>query len=370
MAETKPKPLQKLTNSRRVCAQVCLQKHHFAYELGLRRIVDAQPLRFGEALHVALNAVAKGVTQDDAILVAVASYDETRPPSLGGAAETDWLLEGEILARLLAGYFWRWGEADKDVEILASEVVFNLPLLNPETERCSRTWTMDGRIDKVLRRDGPHFVREHKTTGSGIEPDADYWKRLRIDSQVSVYWLAAQELGWPVEHVEYDVIRKPGIRPKKLTQKDTADVITGTKYCGEVFAVEVVSREPLKVTINGEYAEIDRAGKLPAMRETVAMYGARLTQDIGERPDYYYARRQIPRTADNLMDARHELWQMAGLLQECRRSNRWPRATHACIGYGRCPYFDLCTNGFDFAASGVPAGFEIVANVNPELSQD
>ena len=140
------------------------------------------------------------------------------------------------------------------------------------------------------------------------------------------------------------------------------------EYRGEKFDVKV-ENEGARVWVNGEAVEMDHSGKLPVMRETPAMYGARLTKDIGDRPDFYYARREIPRIQADLDEARYDVWQTAKIIRECQKHNRWPRNTSVCIGFGRCPYFDLCTNGFDIAAGVVPEGFVQLTNVHPELTE-
>lgn len=358
----------KLTNSRKTTAQTCLRKHFYAYELGIRREVDAVPLRMGSAIHVGLELCGKGKSTDDAILGALLGYDESQPEGVSAEGHAGWLIEREVIGRLLAGYFWRWSEADKGIQIFACEQEFNLPIVNPDSGRSSRTFTVAGKIDQIAKRGDRVFIREHKTSGQDIAPDADYWKRLRIDSQVSTYWLAALELGHVVEGIEYDVIRKPGIRPKKLTQAETAKFVNGGGiYYGEKFVIEVTDKDPLALLIAGDQAEIDNSGKLPTVRETPRMYGARLSADITDRPDYYFARRDIPRIQADLDEARYELWQMAKLLRECQKHDRWPRSTTACVGFGRCAYFDLCTNGFDPESGIVPEGYMQVATVHPEL---
>jgi hypothetical protein len=50
------------------------------------------------------------------------------------------------------------------------------------------------------------------------------------------------------------------------------------------------------VNVDGDVCEVEiEPGKKGfAIRETIAMYGARLLNDIYERPEFYYVRREIP----------------------------------------------------------------------------
>jgi hypothetical protein len=333
-----------LTNSQVNTARTCLRKNWFSYEFGIRRDVDAQPLRFGSALHLGLDAWKQPRKPDQEpgywthIKAAVAEYDATRPADAG----EDWTVEREQLARLLAGYFWRWEQAP--MKWIASELEFRLPLVNPTTGRKSRSWLFAGKVDGIAELpDGRLAIVEHKTSGQGLEPESDYWKRLRIDSQISLYWQAAKALGYNVQTIIYDVIRKPTIRPKAVTKAAQKEIAETGLYCGE--AAEVCDHE------------------------TPSMYGARLNCDIGERPDYYYARQEIPRVEQDLADAMNDLWQTAKILSDCRSRGHWPRNTSACIGFGRCQYFDLCANGYDCKAGNVPDGFIRVDNTHPELEE-
>lgn len=310
----------RLTNSQLSTAKTCLRKHQLAYVLGIRPDRDAMPLRMGKAFHLGLDEKSKGKSADESILSAIATYDKAAPHFADAEHETDWLVEREIVSCLLSAYFWRWAEMDAALTVVASEMAFEMPLLNPETNRASRKYVYAGRIDKIVRlSDGRLAVMEHKTSGSDLTPESDYWKRLRIDSQISNYCLGARHLGHHVETVLYDVTRKPSIRLKKT--------------------------------------------------ETVAQYSERLIADIGARPEWYFARREIPRLEADLTEAAFDLWQTAQIVGDCDRLNRWPRNTSSCVGFGKCAYFDLCTNAFNPETSEIPPGFLRVVDPHQELAE-
>ena len=104
--------------------------------------------------------------------------------------------------------------------------------------------------------------------------------------------------------------------------------------------------------------------------ETPDEYGERIMQDIGIRPDFYFARREIPRLESDIVEYQHELWQMAHIINDCRKHNRYPRNTDACIGFGKCDYFDVCTGGYDINSGIAPDGFIKVENIHQELEGD
>ena len=340
---------QRITHSEMQTAKTCLRKEFLAYQRGIRPEREAQPLRMGGAVHKALDAykqyLRKKMEWDDKpdtdgiIRATLFEYDMHKPTDI--AYLYDWEIERETISRLLAGYFWRWAEMDDGMEIIASELQFELPIINPDSGRAGRTATVAGCIDGTVKLPGGQLaVMEHKTSGGDIGPESDYWKKLRIDSQISLYYLAAQMLGYDVQTVLYDVIGKPSIRPYKATPLEKRKY---KKTTGELYANQHEDNE------------------------TPTEYGERIREDMTEQPNNYYARREIPRMESDLEEFKYELWQMSKLLHDCKKFGRWPRNTGACIGFGRCPYFELCTGGYDINSGELPAGYVIVENVHQEL---
>lgn len=305
-----------LTHSRMSSAKSCLRRHYFAYELGIRPNRDSQPLRMGAAFHLGIDLLAQGVDPVESASRAVAGY-EVVPQWCASEEDVDeWMIEREIVARLIVGYHLRWGR--ENVEIVATEQAFILPIKNLETGGVTPNFRFAGKIDKIAKLpDGRLAIIEHKTTSS---IDDDYWMRLRLDTQISGYMLAARVMGHDVTTVLYDVVRKPSIRPKLIR----------------------------------------------GVRETIAQFGDRLALDLTERPDFYFARREIPRLESDLDEFLAELWQQQQLLRECQRTGRWYRNTNSCLHPFKCPYFALCCNGVN-ATDQIPDGFVKVTNVHQEL---
>jgi len=302
-----------LTATRLATFRGCPRRHYYRFELGLSRIRGAAPLRFGKALHLGLEAHNGGATADEAVARAAAGYEQ--PPEW--ADPTDWTVERETLAALLAGHFWRYD--DDDVQIIAAEQVFDLPLVNPRTGRQSRTFRLGGKIDAIVRLpDGRLAVLEYKTAGEDIGPDSEYWLRLRCDPQLSHYVLAARTIGHDVATVLYDATRKPTIRLRR--------------------------------------------------NETPEQYGERLLADLGERPDYYFQRREVPRLEDELAEYRLELWQQARQLREAQRHGRWFRNVGR-MTCSHCAFSAVCLNGIHVEPGGPPpTGYEYLDDVHPELA--
>ena len=321
-----------LTHSRLSSYRRCPREHYYRYELGIRRDRTAQPLRLGAAFHVGLDLMAQGVERDDAINTATVGYDEVPPWCSSEEQLTDWAVERETVRAMLAAYHWRWSEST--IKIIASEQTFDMPIVNPDTGRSTPTFRLAGKIDKVIRLDdGRLAVMEHKTTGVSIEPTSDYWNRLTIDQQISAYMLGARSLGHDVQTVIYDVTRKPSIAPKKLAKADQG-----------LYGIE---------------------------RETPAMFGQRLLEDMAGRTDFYFARVEICRLESDLRDFQVELWQMQRQIQQARNTGRWWRNAGACLMMGRCEYADVCFAGQSLGPDDeVPRGFLRGENLHPELNEE
>lgn len=360
-----------LTISRLSTLRNCPRKHFYSYELGLRRIRSAEALRFGGAFHVGLEAFKTGSNQVSAITKAVAGYSQIPI----WANPNEWELERLQLENLLAGHFWRYSE--DAVEYVEVEKTFYVPIFNYETESEDPDFEHAGKIDGIVRLpDGRLAVLEYKTTSEDIGPDSSYWLRLRCDAQISAYVLGARALGFNVETVLYDVSRKPTINPAALTQEKTRDFINSHQYFGRDFSVCVTECEDPEnegdrvygFTVDGVSAEIEWGKKGFAIRETPDMYAARLLSDIESRPDHYYARREIPRLEDELALFQTELYQQAEQLRESQKSNRWFRnVSRSTCGY--CEYADICLGSVNVNPQSPPAGFEIVTNAHPELTE-
>ena len=233
-ADTADRGQRLLTHSRMASAKTCLRKHYFEYELGVRRDRSSQPLRMGAAFHVGLDALGRGDTVEESAETAIESYAVTPDWCITKEEIDDWLVEAETVRQLIHGYAWRW--ADDAIQCIATEQCFELPLVNPETGAASRTFVLAGKIDKIIRLpDDRLAILEHKTCGKDLSPESDYWKRLRLDQQISLYMLAARELGYDVATVLYDVVRKPSISPKLVRGKELKEWTATNRWYGEHF---------------------------------------------------------------------------------------------------------------------------------------
>ena len=301
----------------------CPREHRLAYGLGIRPIEAARTQRFGTLVHKGLEAWWKAVpgARLHAALSAVAE--------LGDPYER---VKAEIM---LAGYDARWG--DVDMEVLHVEAEFRAPLVNPATGAASRTYELGGKLDAVARIGGRVWIVEHKTSSEDISPGSDYWRRLRLDAQVSTYFVGARALGLEPTGCLYDVLGKPTIRPSQVPVLDEE----GTKIVLDAQGQRVRTKDGKKWR---ESASSGDGYVLQTRAETPDEFGERLAAAIEKDPEAYFQRGEVHRLKSDEDDAAADTWATARSIREAETLRRWPRNPDACVRYGNtCAYWDVCT---------------------------
>lgn len=289
---------RELTNSMRNKFASCHRAFKFCYEDLKRPIKTSEALNFGTAMHQLLecywlNAEAEFPQVDDEYTAMT-------------------------LKALFNGYIARWRESDRmTYGTIGTEMRFDAPLMNPETGGISKTFHLAGKIDALAKEKatGKVVIVEHKTTSQDIGPGSDYWRKLPIDGQVSGYYCGAEALGHQASTCLYDVIRKPTIKPYKATPE-----------------------EKRKYNKDGSLSKACRE-----FDETPDEWYERLSADIASRPDYYYARIEISRSDNDLLEYLFDMWAVSREIADAERMNRWSRNSQACSVYGTCEYFGVCT---------------------------
>lgn len=204
-------------------------------------------------------------------------------------------LQVATLSGMLAGYWIRYPQPDA---------------ITPEVEFCYSLRRGRGAMWAAGKIDGisDTALIEHKTAGCDIGPNSDYWLRLRGNGQILGYVEGARRLGYDPRCVIYDVARKPAIRQKQ--------------------------------------------------GETPEQFGDRLSDDTKERPDFYFARREVPILEDALARFRVERDQLADEIGWRRRRGCWPRSVseRTCQ---TCEFAGFCLQGTQADAEHVPAGFSV-----------
>jgi hypothetical protein len=311
----------------------------------------------------------------EAIIGAVASYEAYPHWATTTEAKHEWDTEREIVVRLLNGYFWYWEQSElpADIDIahwLQCESSFELQILNPETSYASRRFRRAGKRDGVvITKANRTALIEHKFVSDDIAPDSVYWKRLRIDNQISGYITSIRDEGTQVDEVLFDVIRKPSMRPSQVPVLDENGLKMVVDANGERMLKTNIKKDGTPGAGHGEPYQSANAEKgwiLITRPETPEEFGERLAKDIEARPDFYYQRRIVPRMNSDLDEYRTQLWQIQKQINESIKLNRHFRNTSACTAMGQCEYLDFCHTGFD-PSQPLPQGYIQTDNLHQEL---
>jgi len=292
--------------------KLCPMKYYLQYVKRLKLIEEPEARRVGTNWHKCMEVLA-GNPDDPTETLAAHLTDAyaIRPPYI----ETDaWDLERIIL--LYSALGWNWFHGEDKIETVATELRFDRAVHS----RLKRT----GRIDRIVRWHGRPMLVEYKSTAQSLDADSPYWDRLNMDTQISMYLLEARHMQMAgdlskyalkatdplISGCLYDVWRKPSIRPKK---------------------------------IKGE-------------RETSEQFGERLLEDIQERPEFYFCRREIPRTDAELEAADKEFNVIARTLEFMEARDLWFTNEYQCLGMGRCDFLPICSHHLDIDTE-LPEGF-------------
>lgn len=358
-----------LTHTRMQGMKTCPRKELFAYQAGIRVDRESRPIRIGTGVHFGLDMLGEDTTLEEAVAFVRIQFSKITPLS---GCETEYELDEEITVRILCGYHWRYEGLDAGLfggKVVACEQQFRLPIVNPRTGRHAQKLVLAGKFDKLVEPpDARLAVMEHKTTGENtIAPDSDYWRRLRLDRQIALYLLAARRMGYPVQAVIFDAIKKPGL---SLNQVPILD-IEGLKIVLDADGNRVKTKNGAKWR---ESASAKDGYVLRTRTETVEEFGERFNKDMAARPDWYFQRREIAFTEADILELEHDIWQTQKLILHHLKLGVWPvgATPGCCITPYRCEFYDLCANGFNppDALEYTPDGYKRLDWVHPELEQE
>lgn len=283
----------------------------------------------------------------------VAALDDIELRTGGKENEKLQLLNAKLRG-LILGYDTRWRKQFLGWQILDVERTITSDLWNPATEAKSRTFSVAGKIDLLASIDGERVLIDHKTCSEDIaDPMSSYWKQLVVEGQLSHYMLLLWLNGEKVDRAQWDVMRKPSISPRQITKTEMAAL--------------VATRQWHSYQIEDE--EIEQAQATG--RETLRLYEARLAWDCSShRPEWYFAKRTIPRLEAEIAEYAGELWDLGQELVQIRRTQRHVRNSGACMRYGSpCEYLSLCS-GVDTPESDRWRRLPNVHEELPELAGD
>jgi PD-(D/E)XK nuclease superfamily len=385
-----------LSASAASCLKTCPVKYRNAYKLGIRRIEEPEARRMGTNWHEGLDCISMNAEQpcpncsklsqpdsmcyrcngtgfvDDPEAAVVRMLNHRYETLYPGMSKESREAERTVLLYSLFAYSNHYHDAK--VKVVAREIPFRIPMIDPRTRRALPNVYIDGQIDKLVLSDGRMAVMEHKSTSDSVDPSSDYWGHLRLDTQTAIYTYAACRLqadgllepykirseDEPISSIIYDVWHKPQIKPKKLSQAETNEFLETSKYFGQEFEIHMPEGEVSSVFVDGQPAGVEQLKKGFAIRETPDMFGARLFSDMGERPDFYFARRPLFRSPDDLEKFEWELFNLYQTIEAMSDNDSWYHNEFSCDNYGRCDYAPFCFTGQKLDPANPPAGFKCI----------
>jgi len=319
-------------NAFRNCRKAC----EWRYLRELVPIVREQTLSFGTLIHTCLE-LWHGGSGLEAVLDFV---DASLPNRAQDESErSDW----HLARAMMNGYAARYPA--EDFEVVALEKTFEGKIINPATGARSRSLTMAGKVDGIvrMRATGECYILEHKTAS---QVDADYLERLWTDLQITLYArYIEQTLGIKVAGVIYNVLVKAKLQQGK----------------GETEGEFEARRAELLAKSKTGKSSATR--KLPESDED---FQARLAAKYAE-PDMFY-REALYISRDQFDAMRSDLWELTQQFLDCRRRDAFYRNTSYCFANHRtCAYFPLCrSNG----SENVIANFYETRPPHEELRSD
>lgn len=285
-----------------------------------------------------------------------------------GRTKEEWEIERVILLYCMAGYNWYYQQQPTQYTVIASEIEFEIPIGDT---------VIRGKIDQLVKDDyGNLYIREFKSSSKSL--DDSYWDHLNLDPQISTYILAInymllngqlEEYGISkdaglINKILYNVWHKPKIGPKFITQKASKELVSTGKYCDTEFVAAVAGANAPDgggIYINNVKVIIEPGKKegTYAIYETPEMFGARLLQDVVERPEFYFQEKELGRTYEEMEKFQSELEFILAMMQYQSENELWYPCSKECRSRFRCEYTELCEHNIVIDLKNPPAGFEI-----------
>lgn len=376
--------------------RMCPRLYYYQNVLYLVRVRQDGARAFGTMYHAGLEAWWRAMDggdtpwrDADAALVAASQGIAAHAKHI----DTD-PFERARAEAMIEAYHFRYFELDFETVTLGDgvEESFDVALLDPDG-RVIADWRVRGRRDACKKfKDGRIKIVEHKHTKSEIHGASDYWARLKIDTQCSIYIDSAQKLGLDVNEALYDVSRRPDIKPLLATPEAKRRVTKGkgcphcggrkggklgaAKGTGKIIITTKVDGDgrllPKPVDVESTCTSCNGTGwhdepKLDARQriedESLEDFKARIHEELTEDPNAHFRMGSVPRSREQLAEARADLvvttGEIATLLNWARAESKdmrdtrarrcFPRNDGACTNqFGRrCDYLDICSGAVD-----------------------
>jgi len=257
--------------------KACQKKYYWHYIRGLTSYRKSPALILGSIIHSAFDMFYNNFTDEEIVKYIKDTCDEEISKASPDEAEALVVMKYTLLGM--------WVYYPKNLALFTD--------IKPELE--IKLKFMYGvrlvlRMDGLVVKDGNTWVRELKTSGLSYE---QFERKSKASSQATLYTYVAKRLGYPVQGVMFDFIKKHQLRKN--------------------------------------------------MREDKDQFGYRIMMSYKSKPDYYFHRHLSYRSEEELDLFEQDLITTTRDLQRRCRDGKWTRNTDSCWKFNApCPYLNIC----------------------------
>jgi len=208
---------------------------------------------------------------------------------------------------------------------VALEKVFDGRIINPATGMSSRSFTMSGKVDGIVRMGDEYYLLEHKTASL---IDSSYLERLWTDFQITLYaWYVRETLGIPVVGIIYNMLSKAKLQQGK----------------GETEAEFEARRAELLA--KSKTGKTTAKRKLPESDEDFQERLAAKYAEPGGSQTQMFHRETLYISRDRYTVLQTELWELTQAFPEARRRGYFYQNTAFCFRFrSPCAYYPICSS--------------------------
>ena len=294
--------------------QSCHKSYDNRYNKHLVPLEQNETLFLGSLIHDCLEMWYKRDLNDLSIEIQIGRLiDEAYPMRVSDEKQKkDW----HLAKAMMDGYINQYQQ--EDFRIIDTELEFSVPIINPITNRQSRSFELMGKVDGLVMLNNEYYIMEHKTAALIT---GDYIEKLPMDFQINLYAMALSRFkNIPIAGVIYNVIQKSRIRQK----------------LGE-------SEEQFEIR-RQELIQKSKTGKTSAKRqmpESDESFQYRL-QSIYQ-DDKMFHREILYLSQTDIQRTQNQLWEITQEILTTQRRGVWSQNTDNCFKYhSPCMYFTLC----------------------------
>lgn len=303
-----------LTHSSIAAFKTCRRRYQYRYVDGLEPKDRPIYYDFGTAIHLGLAEFYRGKEVVE-ILTAIESYFQDNAPAIDEPDRlSSWMEAKELAIGMMKGYIVHY-QGRETFKVLEIEKPFELDILDVRGFKYDDV-KLAGKVDGIIEDNGL-WILEHKTAKT---IDNRYERKLTLDAQSMIYLEAMERVyNKPFRGIIYNVLAKAIPEPPKVLKNGSLSKAKDQNTTPELYGTA-----------------IDENGLNPAdYAEFMAYLEANRRQ--------YFFRETLTFSHEEKDEWRRELWQIAADIVSATATGSFYRNTAQCVGFGTCPYLDICT---------------------------